>query len=539
VQTLQEIEPVQSQRFSIRTGSNRFLLLGGLFALLVLFAVLFPQTGDGDAVMHYINARDSLWMPAKLMGSWARVGDKIPLLIPAQFGVFAARCTAALISILCAWQTIRLAEDLDIPHANLAAVFLIFQPFVFSLAADTMTELPFALGIVIAIRLWLSERYLASSIVIGYLPTVRPEGFFLCTLWAVLLINKSLCSRRACSPYSVLLLPWGTLAWFFACWILRGDPQYFFREGWSWPADSLRVYGSGSFFSHVNRWPIYCGPVLLVLFIAGLKWNKFAAIGLGLLALEIVLPSPIRENLLPWLALALAGWFGWSIRQNRMAILAWVFLLIFTLHSILWWRGWYGSCGLMRILACVSPITAIVCLMGWNRFELLARKPHDGHRVAFVQAVLLIVIAGTAIAHYLVEPLHWRVFPLNRAARFAAENHLLDRAPIVIFGDPMALAALNLPPNPTNILPNDCNRRDELRHLLHAPIGSAGFWDNQHSEAWFHVSISDLPALGYTILDRREFRPPVDIEWLDPSKLPRLQTYVVIRKDRAGALPTN
>jgi hypothetical protein len=522
VQTVEELQPIHLPRLPKAQRPDRLILLAGLLFVLVLIATIFPQTGDGDAVMHYINARDSLWMPAKLMGSWARVGDKIPLLIPAQFGVFAARCTAALISILCAWQTIKLAEDLNIPHANLAAVFLIFQPFVFSLAADTMTELPFALGIVIAIRLWVSERYLASSIVIGYLPTVRPEGFFLCALWAVLLIWKN-------RPGPMLWLGWGTLAWFFACWMLRGDPEYFFRDGWSWPADSLRVYGHGSFFSHVNRWPIYCGPVLLVLFIAGLKWHKFSAIGLGLLALEIVLPSPIRENALPWLALTLAASFAWSIRRNKLAILIWTFLLIFTLHSILWWKGWFGSCGLMRIMACVAPITAIACLLGWNAFA--ARMP------VFVRTCAIGAVAITAIAYYLIEPLHYRVFALDRAARFAAQNHVLDHAPIMIFGDPMALAALNLPPNPNNILPNDCKRDDELRHLLHAPIGSAGFWDNQHAEAWFHVSISDLPALGYSILYQTEFRPPVEIEWLEPSKLPGTQTYVIIRKDRPGAMP--
>ena len=49
---------------------------------------------------------------------------------------------------------------------------------------------------------------------------------------------------------------------------------------------------------------------------------------------------------------------------GKFAVGIWVFLLIFTLHTVLWWRGWFGSCGLMRILACVRPITAIVCLQG-------------------------------------------------------------------------------------------------------------------------------------------------------------------------------
>jgi hypothetical protein len=466
------------------------------------------------------------------MGSWARVGDKIPLLIPAQFGVLGARWASAVISIICAWQTIGLARDLKMPNAHWAAVFLIFQPFVFTLAGDTMTELPFALGTIIAIRLWMNNRLAASCMVMGYMPTVRPEGFFLCALWGAILIYRH---RPALLPF----LGWGTIAWFIACWVLRGNPTYFFREGWSWPADSLRVYGYGSFFAHVNRWPVYCGPVLLGLFVVGVwkalpfgsRLNKIALGAVVVYLAAILSPGWVRENVFPWPGLALAAAIAWQIRRNRFALGITVFLLIFTLHSVLWWRGWFGSCGLMRILACVSPITAIVCLKGWN--VLAPRMP------VFARGVTVGVIAMTAMVYHVIEPMHWRVFPLQRASQFIADQHLLDHAPMIVFGDPMTQAALNMAPNPPNILHNDCNRAEECQHLLDAPIGTVGEWDNQHAEPWFGVGISDLPALGYTILYTSEFRPRVAIEWTEPSNLPREQVYVVIRKDEPGRMPAN
>src|ERR1700691_1596379 len=199
--------------------------------------------------MHFLNARDGFWQPSKLLGSWARVGSKLPLIVPAQFGILAARWMSAVVSVLCAWQTIRLADDLGVRRAWLAGPMLIFQPFVFSLAGDTMTELPLALGLVIAIRLWLARRIWASCIVMGYLPTVRPEGFFLCALWAAMVL-----SRRRLGP--AIALGWGRMAWFIACLIFWRNPAYFFREGWSWPADSLRIYGHGTFFAYVDRWPL-------------------------------------------------------------------------------------------------------------------------------------------------------------------------------------------------------------------------------------------------------------------------------------------
>jgi hypothetical protein len=552
--------PMGSEVRIATDAAKRVAVCAGLLALLMVWPVIFPQTGDGDAIMHYLNAHDSLWQPAKLMGSWARVGAKIPLLIPAQFGVLGARWAAAVISIVCAWQTIRLADDLKIRRSILAAAFLIFQPFVFTLAGDTMTELPFALGMVVAIRLRLAGRLLASCLVMGYLPTVRPEGFFLCAMWAAMVIAN----RR---PILVVALGWGVVAWFVACLILRGDPTYFFRQGWSWPADSLRAYGHGSFFSHVNRWPIYCGPVLLPLFLLGLcksalpigspmgeglvtavedhtagkpagytgrlsrhRWVRYLLLGgIALVILEVLLPpGGIGHTVLPWPALLLIGLIAWAVRRWKFAIGVWVFLLIFTLHTVLWWRGWFGSCGLMRILACVAPITAIACLNGWN---LIADQMPGMLRAGVIAGAVV-----TAMVYYIVDPRHQRIFPLQRACQFVARHDLLRDAPMIIFGDPMAQAALNLPPNPPNLLPNDCDRAREYAHLLHAPLGSVGLWDNQHAQAWFGVSISDLSALGYTILFQTQRRPPLSIEWLEPANPPRDQVYVVIRKDRPGRM---
>ena len=168
-------------------------------------------------------------------------------------------------------------------------------------------------------------------------------------------------------------------------------------------------------------------------------------------------------------------------------------------------------------------------------FGVVRRKPHDGHRVAY--SIGLTAIVATAMIYYLIDPLHWRIFPQQRGTQFAAQNHLLDRAPILIFGDPMAQAALNMKPNPPNILPNNCDRAVECRHLLHAPLGSIGFWDNQHAAAWFGVKLSDLSGLGYSVLYETRSCAPVGMEWMDPSKMPRDQIYVVIRKDRVGELP--
>jgi len=96
---------------------------------------------------------------------------------------------------------------------------------------------------------------------------------------------------------------------------------------------------------------------------------------------------------------------------------------------------------------------------------------------------------------------------------------------------------LKMPPNPPNLLHNDCDPVKERAHLLQAPVGSVGLWDNQQAQQWFGVSISDLAGLGYSVLFQTQHRPRFAIEWLEPANSPRDQVYVVVRKDKAGELP--
>ena len=406
--------PSVMDRETVRPGAQdaakRFAACAALLAVLIGWAVVFPQTGDGDAIMHYLNAHDSLWQPAKLMGSWARVGSKIHLLIPAQFGVLGARWAAAMVSVLCAWQTIRLADDLKMEHAVLAAPFLIFQPFVFSLAADTMTELPFALGMVIAIRLWMKGRLAASCWVMGYLPTVRPEGFFLCAIWAAMVISRREAEAAGCPGVGDGGLDDRVLG-------LVGRSDVLLSRG---------VVLAGGFAASVWARVVFCArKSLAALLRAGVvrfvpggnlgicaqsgSWLKALLLfGAVCLILELIFPSWIRETILPWAALLLAGAIAWRVRTEKFAVGIWVFLLIFTLHSVLWWRGWFGSCGLMRILACVGPITAIVCLAGWNA---VAGRLAEFWRIAAITAIGL-----TAMVYYVVDPLHQRIFHWKRPA---------------------------------------------------------------------------------------------------------------------------
>ena len=325
-----------SQPVTIR----RTLLLAGLFVLLAIWAVVFRWTGEGDSGMHYMNLRESAEQPHYALFPWARPGWVVLLIWPAMLGLTAAKIASAGFTIALCWQTMRLADDLRLPRATLAGFLVIVQPLVFYLATDTMTELPFALFLVIAIRLWLHGRVLWSMAIVGYLPLVRPEGFFFGLVFGVLALLAPMLPRLpgACATFARWTLPkrlvatlimlHGIIAWTLACWILSPNHQpLYWIYSWSWTPDSSELYGRGSIFHHVIMWPYYCGPVLLVLFLAGIR----------------------RSIQTPGM------WLVWT---------AW--LTVFLTHTVLWWGGWFGALGLMRIQTTTAFATALVCLCGWN-----------------------------------------------------------------------------------------------------------------------------------------------------------------------------
>jgi hypothetical protein len=231
---------------------------------------------------------------------------------------------------------------------------------------------------------------------------------------------------------------------------------------------------------------------------------------------------------------------AWTVRREKFAIAWWAFLLIFTLHTILWWRGWFASSGLLRIMVCVSPITAVICLRGWNiAAAWLRRRGLDRQTRVRIGSAAIAAMVLAAMGYYMEDPTHYRVFGARAVCAYARDHHLVDTAPLLIPRDPIAVVELNLPPNPMNVLPLVENRVVESQMLLAAPIGSIGFWDDQHQFEPNNVNLRDLPTLGYTVLFecRRTIYQPV--AWLlgRPWTVP--QVHVLIRKDRRGALPVD
>ena len=435
-------------------------MLLAIFAWLVVWLAVWPYTGDGDSMLHYLNLREAAIDPKAGLTSWARPVYVLLMVFPAMAGLIATRIAAALITILLVWQTMKLADDLKIQRATLAGWLLILQPLVFALASDTMTEIPMALGLTLAIRWWLAKRYAASCLLMSFLPFVRPEGLLLAPVWGLLLLllpyNKehpSLFARFGIGS----LLSVGSICLLVACYLLADDWLYYIHA-WSWP---LGLINRGPIWHHVTNWPYYCGPVLLVLFLCGIK------------------PSLNREMTVPWI----------------------VWLVVFVSHSFFYYFGMFGSVGFMRIMVTTAPVTAMVCLEGWNVIARLPRlREMSGKAQRFATASVLMLSAIVVMVFYYADPQHHHCFAAREAGTFLKDQALINSAPAFFVGDSIVLEAINYPVKSNQIVRNKFDRQEQLELLAKLPVGTVGVWDDGQSLFWHHIRLEDFPALGYRVI---------------------------------------
>jgi hypothetical protein len=446
------------------SGKSILYLCLATFGLLAAWAAIFPYTVDGDAVLHYLNTHD-MWLNFKNgLCPWSRPLFKLLLIVPALGGMYTARMTVAVVSVVLMWQTIRLAEDLKLPRSLLAGPLLIFQPMAFALAGDTMTEMPMALGIVVAVRLWMAKRWVLSGLVIGLLPAVRPEGFLLGVLWGAMVLASPRIGWTAGSwakrgvIFGAMLL--GLMLWCIAGKVYAAD-WLIIIHGWSWPPESYPGYGSGSIYHYVILWPYYCGLPLTILFFTGLRRSM----------------------------------------ARRMVLLWGIWGLVFGVHSILYWGGWFASCGLVRIMACTSPITALICLQGWNAMmDRRARRAGGWSGIGWSGVAMAGGVAAWGLLQYCAEASHWECFPLRKCTAYVRAHKLMGPNTLFFPGNRLEVVDLDISTDAGHMVGLPAVPEQVRVILYDMPIGSIGIWDNCQAPCWHGITIDELASQGFTVL---------------------------------------
>lgn len=449
----------------------------------ILLVLLYHDAEQQDSAYHFLFARWAWRHPVFFVSVWARPLFTLFYFLPAQLGYPAAKLFSVIISLATAWQTFRLAEQVKLQRSELVIPVVFLQPAFFALSSAVMTEALFALLFVIALRLHVAGRIKSGMLVASLLILVRPEGFFICVLWGIWILRigdandfggwsvKAWLPNLLRFPQSAirnpqwLLLATGIFAWWLAAYWLTGDKLWIAHN---WPPDwEIRgqANGTGPIWWYVAQMPLIAGMPLLIPFVIGF-----------------------------WLLL----------RRKELFFATSSFLTLFVLHSLMFWRGWFGSAGYARYFVCVSPVIALVTLVGWA--EMVEWRPKLLDHLKPGAAISMLALAAIFCLFYMDSIRFTRdARAVEKMQDWLQSNHpqLIHRTTRLICSQVYTRVLLDR--DPWEKPSFNADRESNLKLIRQSPAGTLVLWDEDTGPKWYKLRAEDFATSGYKLLGSQSF----------------------------------
>ena len=477
-----------------------------VFGTLTVFAILSltcAVISDGfvaaDACTHYLYAKYAFANPINLVDVWARPFCTLLYALPAHLGGrLAVRITSIVVAVCCAMTAGLIAKEQGHRWPGLAVLFTLGGPLFFLFSFSEMTELPFALFLGGAVLAYLKRQYVLTAVLIGLMPTARPEGFAF-----VLLALAGLAIHR--QWISLLLLPLPLLAWDMAGWMLMGKSGHWWM--WlihAWPWSQQSTYGRGNGFAFLAALPIVVSPLVLPATLVGILGSLLANRDGALLT---PLPRYSGGSERNWRLPASGSGRGFSQEALRTEpppnpppeyrgrgknpsrvghlLIALIPLAVLIGHGLLRWTGYFGSLGEARYLLIAAPLWGVLSARGW---EWCFSRFHWNHAQRWAAAAICLPIVVNIASP--VVPIHlsedWQA-----ARRFAAiyrESSPSEHPPIVIASHPGIYYFLGTDPTTAG------GQYGFVRPVIeHPPTNAILVWDPIFSER--NANIDDTASV--------------------------------------------
>jgi hypothetical protein len=392
-----------------------YLFLAGFFLVTTLLAYFSTGTYEsGDSIQHYLIARYSFRHPGLFLNHWGKPFFVLLSSSFAQFGFLGIN----LFNIACATLTglfsYKIAQKLQLPYSWLAPVFALFAPIYYVTLITGLTEPLFALVLTTGIYLLLRKNFIASALLISFLPFVRTEGFILLPLFALTYFLPTL--RR---PFLIQNLTFSIQNNFFLMsgTIVYSLAGYFYHHDLFWiisqnPYQGAKdIYGSGTPFHFLAKNEFILGTPLVVLFCTG--------------CIAYFIPGRYADRQAQAQAQA-------PVSVIELLLIPGVFLTYLILHSVFWWKGMNGSLGLIRVMAGVAPLAGIIALRGLGLLSTwlsagISAIPHSV-KLTGLKPVLLIILSALVIympfkQHHFPSALGYEDVVVNQAATWLKQQH--------------------------------------------------------------------------------------------------------------------
>jgi hypothetical protein len=315
------------------TSRQLALLLTVLCTVTLLILAFTTLSGlhDGDSMTHYFMSRYSWKYPDKLLDLWGKPMFTLLSSPFSQFGFSGMKVFNILCAVLASYLAYRLAEWLGLRLAPLVIVYCIFMPVYIMNIPSGLTEILFSFALISCIFLAAKNQAAAAALLASFLPFMRQEGFMMLPLFTLFFLADN-------KYFPILLLATGTLIYSLIGYFMFDDFFWIFNNNPYGRGGNL--YGHGELDHFVKNSRSITGIPLNILYVIGLLFGIY----------------------LCW------KWIKSRLTDRKAAV---EILLIYgpavtmlVAHSIFWWKGIYGSLGMLRVMAAVVPCMAIIALRG-------------------------------------------------------------------------------------------------------------------------------------------------------------------------------
>jgi hypothetical protein len=322
-----------------------------VFAGLSIFLAVRSESDlEADATTHFLMARFAGREHHYLFSVWGRplctaVYATVAWIGTVEQGRLASRFVSLAMALAVTGVTFLIARRQGYRKPVLAAIFLLAQPVFFLHSFSELTEIPFALVLMLGFLAYQRQQWFVMAMLVSLLPLGRPEGFGF-----ILMAAAALAAHRRVRWWIVLPLPvvlWSVGGWYTTDGLAMGhlgwrewlNPQCYNWVFRHWPYSYRSMYGRGELMSFVARLPVLVSPLLFPFMVFGLLGKKVAC------------------------------WNHLRAGSHEERCELWIILIplsILVVHSLLWWKGLMGSNGELRYLVIVGPFFAMITARGWE-----------------------------------------------------------------------------------------------------------------------------------------------------------------------------
>lgn len=333
------------------------LILVAVYTILVFLSE--GTIGGADDMTHYRYSRYAYQNPYFFLHHWGKPFFTAITSPFAQFGYNGVRIFNVLAGAAAAYFAYRVARHLKFSQTIVVIFMLIASPLYTMLMLSGMTEILFSLVLIVSVFLFFEKKFIWSALLLSFLPFVRTEGVVILPLFMLALAWEK---------------QWKAIPFIFLGFVFYSVVGYFHFKDILWvihempyKGNAADIYGSGELLHYVKASKFIFGYPLAILIVFGL---------LSLL-LDVFRKSGKMNK-------------GWMM---ELLVVYMPFLVYFAAHSYVWWKGQGNSVGMIRVIAAVVPLAALLGARGWSSImELIPLKNVWKTGMGFLLCIFLLTV---------------------------------------------------------------------------------------------------------------------------------------------------